>query len=92
LSVPIGVFVYSLLPSRFDARGPLFFVRLFVAFALLVPGLFVCAAGLMVTHNPLAAMVATGVTLALEAALCLILAASLLQQNGAGIAMLERAS
>jgi hypothetical protein len=88
----VGVFVYALFPSRFDARGPLFFVRLFVAFALLVPGLFVCAATLIVTRNPLAAMVASGVTLALEAALCLILAASLLQQNGAGVAMLERAS
>ncbi|HTV73896.1 MAG TPA: putative ABC exporter domain-containing protein [Candidatus Acidoferrales bacterium] len=88
----VGVFIYALFPSRFDARGPLFFVRLFVAFALLVPGLFVFTAAVIAYHNFFAALISTGVTFALEAALCLILAATLLQQNGAGVALLKRAS
>jgi hypothetical protein len=88
----VGVFIYALFPSRFDARGPLFFVRLFVAFALLVPGLFVFTAAIIAYHNVFASLITTAVTLALEATLCLIFAATLLQQNGAGVALLERAS
>ncbi|HEY0797867.1 MAG TPA: putative ABC exporter domain-containing protein [Candidatus Baltobacteraceae bacterium] len=88
----IGVFVYSLFPSRFDARGPLFFVRLFVAFALLIPGLLVFASSVIATHSLFLAMLSGCLTYAIEAALCLFFSAALLSQNGAGTAMLERAS
>jgi len=87
----IGVAFYAAFPSRIDARGPVFLLRAAATGLFFLPPAVVFGFAGMVAGSPAVAALAATAVILLEALLALEFAAYRFRENGAGIALLERA-
>jgi hypothetical protein len=87
----IGVFVYSLIPSGADQRGPAMGLRLLLLYVALAPALAAAiAVGMTVSNVPEAPFLAIVVGLSIESAIALYFAAQRIEGRGVEFAFAEK--